>query len=185
MIENFSIITYSFQMFTYSFLYAAGSITISDWAAALHDIGELKSYPWIVRRSGLFALSVIFFCISVVMVVFFCLSSSVDDFVHSRSFLFAILLQASLAILLVYLMIYVGSKLCTRIHGAAGSLGDLSSAGSRKTPRSRSDQLANQLNGSIEFRSALRNLWLVMATCTLCLVVKVTALSASDQSRLD
>jgi hypothetical protein len=77
-------------------------------------------------------------------------------------------------------MLHAGLKLYNRINGAAGSLGHLSNTSSSRTTGSRSNQFANQFDGSKEFRSALRNLNLVMATCTLCLTIQVAADLALD-----
>ncbi|RYH02047.1 hypothetical protein EON65_48090, partial [archaeon] len=79
-IQNYSLVTYSFHKLSSAFLFAALSITISDWAAVLHDIHEYKNYPWIFRRSGLFIVNAIYSCISFINFILCYCSSSLDDY---------------------------------------------------------------------------------------------------------
>eukprot|EP00981_Chlorochromonas_danica_P004388 scaffold879_cov170-Ochromonas_danica.AAC.3 len=80
-------------------------------------------------------------------------------------------LKIFISILLTCLMLYAGLKLYHRIQGAAGNLDERN--GRSKRNRSSKKRYALMLEGGSEFRGALRNLNLVMATCTLCISVQM------------
>lgn len=185
-VQDYALITYSFHKFANAFLFAALSVTISDWAAVLHDIHEYSNYPWIFGKAGLFTINGVYFCISFVNFVLCYSSETLEDYTNSPIYVVTIFLQISMAILLTCLMLHAGLKLYNRIQGAAGNLEQPQSRSrrSRRNPLpsqsssstshpSNRNQFANQFDGSAEFRGALRNLNLVMATCTLCILLQV------------
>jgi hypothetical protein len=122
LLGEYTLATYSFHKFQSAFLFAALSVTISDWAAVLHDIHEYPLHSFLFRRATLITISVVYFMISLVNFVFCFSIPDLDTYINSPIYLCAVFLQISMNFLLTGFMLHAGLKLHGRIYGAVGNL---------------------------------------------------------------
>lgn len=180
---NFSLVPYSFHKLESAFLFAALSITISDWGVVLHDINELTLFTVLIRRGTLIAVNIVYMSISFANFIVCLVMTNIDVYLDSPLYTATIFFQISMAGLVSILMLNAGIKLSLRIQGAAGVLDStqlLQNAYSRFTTRIRQVSLSSMLyrqqehtEATQEFRNALVNLNLVMGTCCACILLQV------------
>lgn len=183
---EFSIIPYSFHRFESALLFAAFSITISDWGAVLYDINEFKLSAFLLRRATLVSINAVYMLISFAnFVVCYLPNSNMDEYLKSPLYITSIFFQIGVSFLLTAFMLSAGLKLSWRIQGAAGisniENGGAQGAYTRFTQRIRQVSVSSVLHkpvseGSKEFRAALRNLNIVMGTCSCCILLQVTSI---------
>lgn len=180
---GYTLATYSFHKFESTFLFAALSITISDWSAVLHDIHEYQFYSFLFGRATLVTINVVYFAISLANFVLCYSLSDLDTYTASPIYVCAIFFQIAMNMLLTCFMLHAGLKLYSRIHGAVGNLdqtnhGTTHSATNSARSSARSTMVGSPIaggavDGNAELKNALTNLNLVMATCTLCILLQV------------
>lgn len=119
---EYTLVTYSFHKFASTFLFAALSVTISDWAAVLHDIQEYQLHSFLFRRATLISINVIYASISLVNFIFCYSLSDLESYTNSPIYQCAIFLQIIMNVLLTAFMLHAGLKLYARIHGAVGNI---------------------------------------------------------------
>lgn len=168
---------YAFHKLSAPTLFVALSITISDWSKVLHEIEKDTRYSLMSRyfRNIYFIndttlLLVNFLSLGLAFVNFIYIFYLNDLGVYLGSYLYIIALfsQVAVSFLLTCCMLYAGMKLYFRIRGVAGQVdtGGYSQLG----------PAARVQNVSVEFKSALRSLNFVMATCSLFIFIQVKSL---------
>ncbi len=249
-VGDYTLASYAFHKFESASLFAALSITISDWATVLHDIHEYDLAHFFLRKYSLITINMIYFAISFINFTFCFTLDNLNAYLGTPIYVTGIFFQISVSILLTGLMLHAGLKLYGRISGAAGnnmtgsesapggvtpssrikiptsflrrglmgtpSMSQSTAAataygGNNATPgaatvaddqdieknidlsmgftsgnqssnhsstlasilRPRPTEEENHFDGTAEFRNALRNLNLVMATCTICVLLEV------------
>eukprot|EP01034_Spumella_vulgaris_P021359 gene21359-27389_t len=112
--------------------------------------------------------------------------SNMNEYLKSPLYITSIFFQIGVSFLLTAFMLSAGLKLSWRIQGAAGisniEHGGAKGAYTRFTQRIRQVSVSSVLHkpvqeGSKEFRSALRNLNIVMGTCSCCILLQVVMLT--------
>ena len=179
---NYMISTYCFHKFVSFSLFLAYSITIYDWSMLLHEINEDTLFRFLARGATLGFINIIFFIICLLQVIELITMNSIDSFVLSAIYDIGIYAQilASLSITTIFLS--AGLKLWYRIKGVAGNDSNSNNNDSSMTMnispfKRRSSQISNNTNNSnIEFKNALFNLILVMATCSICIFIQISLL---------
>ncbi|KAJ1401649.1 hypothetical protein B484DRAFT_236736, partial [Ochromonadaceae sp. CCMP2298] len=165
---QYTLTSYSFHKFESASLFAAFSITLSDWAGVLYEIQEYQLFPFLLRWFTLVGINVVYSLISLLNFIFCYTIENVDAYTHSPLYILGIFFQISVALLLTLFMLHAGLKLAWRIQGVSGGL-----TASSLTP-SYNPYTYNHQN---DFESALRNLNLVMATCAVCVVTQSVLLT--------
>lgn len=144
-------VTYSFHKLASTFLFAALSITISDWASVLRDINEYAVHGFLFRRATLISLNVVYITIAVVNFILCLVLKNLDAYLNSPLYTCAIFLQIIMNFLLTTMMLHAGLKLYARIHGAVGNIDQSSySLGHHHSDKSGHSQ--QQLQSSMKFR---------------------------------
>lgn len=167
--HEYTLTTYSFHKFSSAFLFAAFSITLSDWSAVLYDINEYELRPFLLRKATLVGINVIYTLVSLTNFIFCYTLSDFDSYTNSILYIMGIFFQILVSLTLTLFMLSAGLKLAWRIHGVTGRRDGLnanSSSGSGLT--------AEQFQ---QFTSALWNLNIVMATCAFCIILQVCLFS--------
>jgi hypothetical protein len=166
--HEYTLTTYSFHKFSSAFLFAAFSLTISDWSAVLHDINEYELQPFLLRKATLVGINVLYALVSLANFIFCYTLDNFDSYTSSTPYIVGIFFQISVSLILTLFMLSAGLKLAWRIHGVSGARNDLSSPrGNTYGIRLTSDKQFQQ------FSSALWNLNVVMATCAVCIILQV------------
>lgn len=119
---GYTISTYSFHKLASTFLFAALSITIGDWASVLRDINEYAVHGFIFRRATLISLNLVYITISVINFILCLALKNLDEYLNSPMYTCAIFLQIIMNFLLTTMMLHAGLKLYSRIHGAVGNM---------------------------------------------------------------
>lgn len=152
---------YAFHKFSCAFIFAAYSITISDWASVLHDIREVSTFPLLFRKATLIALNMIIFLISTANFIYIISLDNLSTYLSSGLYVTAIFIQVFASLVLTVYMLQAGLKLAHRIGGAMSVFNK--GAGS-SGPRH-------------EFLGALMTLNLVTGCCTLSIFIQMIILS--------
>lgn len=181
--NSYVIIFYAFHKFSLTFLFAAYSITIYDWSNLLRDIEKDSIHPFMISRKlsstyffthySLIGINVIFFSITIVNFIYILAIHNLDEYLSSLVYKVGIFVQIAASFLLTCYMLYAGVKLYTRILGVTGAIDANRFAG----PNISRALSASHPGVSHEFRSALRSLNLVMATCSLCVFIQMLLLA--------
>lgn len=174
--HKYTLTSYSFHKFSSAFLFAAFSITISDWAGVLYDINEYELQPFLLRKATLVGINGLYALVSMINFVFCYTLSDFDSYTNSSLYILGIFFQITVSLLLTLFMLSAGLKLAWRIHGVSGAQYDLGSHGSGSyghAMRATNDKQFQQ------FSSALWNLNMVMGTCAVCIILQVCVYSSS------
>ena len=167
--QKYTLTSYSFHKFSSAFLFAAFSITISDWSAVLYDINEYELQPFLFRKATLVAINAMYTLVSLTNFIFCYTLKDFDSYTSSSLYIMGIFFQISVSLILTLFMLSAGLKLAWRIHGVSGGRNDLNSPNSRMSGiRLATDKQVQQ------FSSALWNLNMVMATCAVCIILQVS-----------
>lgn len=118
----YEIKTYSFHKLESMFMFAALSITISDWQSVLHIIKEESSMPFLFKKVTLFVVNAIVVLVCIWNFVS-CWSEDMDimGYVQLPQYTVGIVTQFSSGLILTLVMLHGGLKLSRRIRGANGS----------------------------------------------------------------
>jgi hypothetical protein len=171
---------YAFHRLSAATLFAAYSITIYDWSKVLKDIEKDTIYPFMRRRIGsiyyfsaasLLAINAIFIGLSATNFVYIFIANDLEEYLDSFFYIAALYVQIAASLLLTCCMLYAGVKLYLRILGVSGALGG--------STHGQGTMSAAEIGISKEFRSALRSLNFVMATCSFCIFIQVRLLHVS------
>ena len=168
--KDYTLTSYSFHKFSSAFLFAAFSITISDWGAVLYDIQEYDLYPFLFRKATLVSINILYALISVCNFIFCYTLDDFDSYTNSFLYILGIFFQITVSLLLTLIMLSVGLKLAWRIQGVSGTRNDLTSPGGMAYIEAHRITNDKQLQ---QFSSALWNLNVVMATCAICIIEQV------------
>jgi hypothetical protein len=170
--QKYTLTSYSFHKFSSSFLFAAFSLTISDWAAVLYDINEYEFYPFLLRKATLVCINFLYALISIINFVFCYTLNDFDSYTNSTLYIMGIFFQISVSLILTLFMLSSGLQLAWRIHGVSGARNDLSAPGGGPTSFFQSQAITNDKQLQ-QFTSALWNLNVVMSTCAVCIILQV------------
>lgn len=191
--QRYTLTTYSFHKFESAFLFAALSITISDWGKVLYSIQEYNLYPFLFRRATLVSINLIYWLISIINFIFCYTLDDFDSYTSSALYTICIFFQVSVSVVLIVLMLSAGLKLAWRIHGVSGSNQNNNNSNNNAANNNNRINRVNNYSitgssvsfftyrriegydGQSEFRSALWNLNVVMGTCAVCLLMQVSA----------
>lgn len=169
--QKYTLTSYSFHKVSSAFLFAAFSITISDWAGVLYDINEYDLQPFLLRKATLVGINVLYALVSLLNFIFCYTLNDFDSYTNSSLYILGIFFQITVSLLLTLFMLSSGLKLAWRIHGVSGAQYDLGSHGSgsygHAAMRATNDKQFQQ------FSSALWNLNMVMGTCAVCIILQV------------
>jgi hypothetical protein len=188
--NNYNILTYSFHRFETAFLFAALSITLSNWTSLLYEIHEFKLYQSIFSNAALVIINIIYSSISFVNFIFCLYTDDFEEYLNSLVYTISFFLQLATSFLLCLFIMFVGLKLLFRINGVAGNnsnynVNNVSTQNSNFTPllsprlnlTSTSTSTATRSNKqAIDFNNALKRLVIVMTVCCLCILLKVLSL---------
>lgn len=163
--HEYTLTTYSFHKFSSAFLFAAFSITISDWSTVLYDINEYELRPFLLRKATLIGINVVYTLVSLTNFIFCYTLSDFDSYTNSSLYIMGIFFQILVSLVLTLFMLSAGLKLAWRIHGVSGGRDDLN-----RNPTPGTGLTTVQFQ---QFSSALWNLNIVMATCAFCIILQV------------
>jgi hypothetical protein len=125
-------------------------------------------------------INIVYFLIALINFIFCYTSADLGDYTDSPVYVTAIFVQIFMSILLTSFMLHAGLKLYSRIQGAVGNLDpnygqyNPQSSGMMAAQRGKSPVFqARESEGSIELKSALTTLNLVMSICSACFTLQV------------
>ena len=168
LIDDYSLVTYSFHKFSNAFLFVAYSLTIYDWSSVLCDIREIHQMPLFFRKNTLVLINIFMLVMSAVNFVYMYTCNNLDDYLTSPLYITQIFVQIVAALLLTGMMLSAGIRLSIRIQGASKELS--SSSGVTKDGASRTLMMKPPNRG---LRSAVNRLNAVMCICFFCITIQV------------
>ncbi len=121
MIGGYEKKTYSFHRLESMFMFAALSMTISDWNKVLHMLKEESSLPFLFKRTTLLVVNLLVIGVSVANFVACWTSTDVMTYVQLPIYTAGIIVQFSSAVIVTFVMLHGGLKLSRRIQGVSGT----------------------------------------------------------------
>jgi hypothetical protein len=120
--NKYILFTYSFHKLQSTLLLSAYSMTIYDWSNVLYDIHEIQFKPYILNKTLLIIINIIFILISLSNFIYCNVVTNIDSFTRSPIYITMIFLQISVELFLICLMLFSGIQLSRRIYGVTGIL---------------------------------------------------------------
>jgi hypothetical protein len=117
-IRDYSLETYSFHKLVAATLFAAYSITLSDWAKVLHEIHEQSHNMYLLNQYTLLTVNCVFIGISLANFIYCFAMSDVSKYTQSLAYLSCEVFQIIAPLVLTLIMLLSGVKLTQRIRSA-------------------------------------------------------------------
>jgi hypothetical protein len=117
----YGIKTYAFHKLECAFVFAAYSITISDWTSVLHILKEESTLPFLFKRWTLVLVNLFVITVCIIEFVECWMATSLMGFVNRPIYTIGLATQFVAGLMLTGVMLHGGLKLSRRIRGASGS----------------------------------------------------------------
>lgn len=119
-IGNYNVVTYAFHKFECAFVFAAYSITITDWVFMLHEINEDSRVPFLLKRGIVWTINLLVMIIAVLNFAICLAMNNLDTYTQTPIYIVGVVTQLCASLLLTCVMLQGGIKLAWRIRGASG-----------------------------------------------------------------
>jgi hypothetical protein len=114
--HGYDMTLYSFHKLQAFFMFAAYSVTISDWANVLFEIKEDTFMPFIFRKATLLFLNFLFLVISIINFIYCYTTANLQQFLDSAVSETDVLFMIGTPLILTVIMLRSGLKLSARIQ---------------------------------------------------------------------
>lgn len=117
---TYDVVTYAFHKLECAFVFAAYSITITDWSSMLHEIHEDSRVPFLLKRGIVWTINLLVTIIALLNFIYCLAMNNLDSYTQTPIYLMGVVTQLCASLLLTCVMLQGGIKLAWRIRGASG-----------------------------------------------------------------